>query len=448
MARLNVLDLVPDPGLIEEPNVYDGQIIDVLKAFAGFSDKFYDYFEQQGLQNIANELDIRTRSLEARIDSVLEDYWRVIGRILEHRHVPHYREKLDKGTRLAEHYLQKLLIELPPPLLYFDKVAVIKHIPYTDVPLIGIPFINVINNEPEPDWQAIPHELGHYIYWNLGYKAGDDGVQPTWQQGELTTTLHFHEHLRRIASDVIDEADPPFPKAAKTMILGWQEEIVADIIGSQLAAEAFLESYKKILLNDIGENGDLVKYDQHHPAPCLRFFIRSRTLYGSKDIDLNDFFFREFDVERIGRMELNFSEAVFEERDLNEQLELHEFMEQFRTSADQSVVAVTVARMRDVLFQIVDRFKKEIDTILGQDGDEKYIGRPIELNSTFERLKQEVEKIAESTGQNLNKVLLRPRILEQGATHTHNLGGYHWTGVRWKWSWHYLDDTHDENIGE
>ena len=81
------------------------------------------------------------------------------------------KEALEMADQLAQKAL-KLAIEggvisnETTVLTYFQKTAFVRVIPYAPVAIIGIPVTCVDQTNNFRDFMAIPHEVGHYVYWH------------------------------------------------------------------------------------------------------------------------------------------------------------------------------------------------------------------------------------------------------------------------------------------
>lgn len=133
-------------------------------------------------------------------------------------------------------------------LTYLQKSYETRVIPYAKVSLIGIPFTSVGLTE---DLLAIPHEVGHYIFWNSHLKG---------QNGQ----------------ELLD----PLRKATFKLT----EEIFADVYGCIVAGPVMALDFQDLQLEFAGldpitgtnefEDG----VDEDHPKPILRPRIYSETL--------------------------------------------------------------------------------------------------------------------------------------------------------------------------
>lgn len=149
------------------------------------------------------------------------------------------RPTLELADKLAQIALDvafqsKLLKEKCTAVTYFNKAANIRVIPYAPVALIGIPLTS--NNVPQ-DLLAIPHEVGHYIYFHAPGLFADlhqmTPHNPTWA-----------EH--------------------------WIEEIFADIFGALVAGPVAGLSFQDLVFDN--SFGNFISDDGHHPVDAIRPF--------------------------------------------------------------------------------------------------------------------------------------------------------------------------------
>jgi hypothetical protein len=179
----------------------------------------------------------------------------------------------------------------PTVLTYFQKSVSIRLIPYAPIALIGIPFScmrlpeYVALGAAKPknakkvkerfvsvaqDFMAIPHEMGHYLYWN--------GTPRLTR--ELINSLSIP-----LEDEVLDElAKSPYPitvnqllQAAlatpgfvtKSYSLKWAEEIFADIYGCLIAGPYIAKSAQDRQITGRSRD-ELLKDDGDHPLPAVR----------------------------------------------------------------------------------------------------------------------------------------------------------------------------------
>lgn len=137
-------------------------------------------------------------------------------------------------------------------LTYLQKSYETRVIPYAKVSLIGIPFTSARLTE---DLLAIPHEVGHYIFWNGGRKY------KKWEK-QL-------DSLR---------------KENRKENFEWTEEIFADVYGCIVAGPVMALDFQDLQLEFAGfdpitkTNEFEEGVDEDHPTPILRPRIYSETL--------------------------------------------------------------------------------------------------------------------------------------------------------------------------
>ena len=158
---------------------------------------------------------------------------------------------LHKGDCLVRKALnpaQMLGLEEPIPLTYFQKSAAIRVIPYDNdsTALIGLPFTCM---EVPRDFLAIPHEAGHFVFWN-----GAANNKPMWQA----------------VREAIDASD------VSQWIKPWTEEIFADVYGCLLAGPVIALSFQDLQLLESFDR--FVTDDGVHPTPLVRPHVYSQTL--------------------------------------------------------------------------------------------------------------------------------------------------------------------------
>ncbi|MCP4369968.1 MAG: hypothetical protein GY797_17910, partial [Deltaproteobacteria bacterium] len=247
----------------------DHVLLSVIDQFQTFAQEFLGFFENRstGILHKSkgfNALDTTPDRLRFQALIALETYWTLVRRVAEQRQIDHYREILDEGTRKAEEYLTQLGLDLPGVCLYFNKYTAIQYSPYSNVAFIGLPYFLVSAIDPDDrDWMAIPHELGHYVYWNLGYRLDKDG-QNVWTLGSLADARQWQADLRNGVKIILeDNRENLNLKSAvefnilQNNVLNWVEEIFADVVGTRLAGAEFIKSYEKLIVSRTGKKDDL-----------------------------------------------------------------------------------------------------------------------------------------------------------------------------------------------
>ena len=417
-----------------------------LTTFHTFSEQYNGYF-----QNVINakvpkdeQFDpgkITRACLKARYLRTLNEYWRPLGQIAEQRQIPHYRDILNNGTNEAQRHLNKLNDmpgvngRLPGVLLYFDKVSLFRYCPYTNIIFVGMPYS--LAADDNRDWMAIPHELGHYVYWNLG--------------SSLTESRKKHEELGKrleqcLRPSLVEQGiEPSLVDTLVKAFLVCQEEAFADIVGVWLSGQEFIESFKTLLVTSAGNVEDLKMDDGSHPVPWLRPYMRIYALDGdtsSIEREWDEFFELEFkshistltidistlqtSTQALSRLK-NKLKRNFVKDDLLEMLvptpaeaskkklkELYNKFEQMVLS--DTLVSLDAEKSKSATKVFAQCLSKEVQNVLtdGQIGmakPESAFAQLCALAHAHDHVKKGEKKPYE--------ILLHPRILEGGFGHTH-----------------------------
>lgn len=185
----------------------------------------------------------------------------VIERIIAQRKISSSDEleTLALADYLASETLQfavatGLLPAIPIVFTYFQKSPSIRLTPYANVALIGIPYTTV--NTPQ-DFLAIPHEVGHYVFWHgKGVRAKPFIDFDIWA-GKNVVGDNNHVHNRTLMLE--------------SAIFNWQEEIFADVYGALVAGKLLAQDFQELQLET--SNDDFLEDDADHPIPALRPYI-------------------------------------------------------------------------------------------------------------------------------------------------------------------------------
>lgn len=213
-----------------------------LKSFAG---KQFHYF-YNGFYYGAPALELSPEYppdyvMMATLDQIGYDL-RVIAHALSQRfsQTDGINETLDKADVLGQEALRPAAaafgLEKTRAITYLQKSPSIRVIPYANVALVGVPYTAV--SVPR-DFLAIPHEVGHFVYWH-----GRRGEQSLAYQ--------------------LMNAAPKKPAWAYR----WLEELFADLYGCYVAGPIQGLSFQDLQLQLSQE--EFITDDQDHPAPILR----------------------------------------------------------------------------------------------------------------------------------------------------------------------------------
>jgi len=276
-----------------------------LKAVKGLKDNFQSSSQDQpdnsrekklfnmisGFQDFCNEYIDRVyelaakspvENLETQLEQVLSVYWNPIANAAE-QHQPSYKNRasLNQGYDQLD-YFQKLLnrrlsFELHDHIvLYFEgDVGKATRFPFGSTRLISVP----LSDAKKGDWMAIPHELGHHLYWNAQFSENDKTILPPPGTNFLATEISAA--VDAYAAKNITTRDADQSEKAKTYIRGmldhWTEEIFADVVGTRIAGTNFVNAASDRVLKMVptSKKDDLFLSDGAHPIPYLLPYLRA-----------------------------------------------------------------------------------------------------------------------------------------------------------------------------
>lgn len=177
----------------------------------------------------------------------------IIIRAAQQRSMPGLATNLEFADKLAYHALTPALNSLTglggkhhgeewTVITYYQKSHEIRVIPYAPVALVGIPLRALIEDR---NLLAIPHEIGHFIYYRRQ-------IDPS----NVPLNRHY-----TVGSDGIRK---------------WQEEVFADVCGLLLAGAVMVFDFQE--LSKRYNRDAFVELEDHHPSPFLRPLIYSYAL--------------------------------------------------------------------------------------------------------------------------------------------------------------------------
>lgn len=247
------------------------QLRGMIEVFRAFCDEFGAELEK--LTDCP-----RPEWLDNNVDSVLLDYWDPIFRAAEQHQSQIYIELLKKGyvnlRKLQDEMKARLKFTMSEVniILYFDSVGKAKRYPFGRNYLIGIPLADAYRG----DWMALPHELGHQIYWNA--KFSEDDRSPTAIPGKNFLDKEIESAVEKLSLP----ANDPARAAIRKMLDDWTEEIFADVVGALVAREPFVETAWDRIARRVEKDTELFLSDGEHPFPYLLPYIRAAALPANK----------------------------------------------------------------------------------------------------------------------------------------------------------------------
>jgi hypothetical protein len=234
----------------------------LLDGLRNFVNEQYDYFKTAPVPT-----DYTTEFALSVILSRAAKDLEAIERIIYQRDL--HNNLVDEALNKAEQYTTSALTPaISPffnnqrvrPLTYLQKASSIRVIPYANVAMIGVPYtcVNVLmkNSSVSRDFLAVPHEVGHYVYWH----------GQTVYQG--VSKLHLFNAVRK-SLDQFGE----LPNWARN----WTQEIFADVYGARIAGPLIALDFQELELEN-RSNADLMHDDADHPLPALRPIIYTKVL--------------------------------------------------------------------------------------------------------------------------------------------------------------------------
>lgn len=144
-------------------------------------------------------------------------------------------------------------------ITYLAKSIRSRLVPYADALLISVAYASMQTGiHPSRDFLAIPHEIGHHLFWN--------GRHPDTQK------MLRDELLQRAADAGIKAGD---------WRLNWLEEMFADAYALLLAGPVIILDFQDMLDDDMSSH--FREDTDKHPIPEIRPFIQSEILRRVKD---------------------------------------------------------------------------------------------------------------------------------------------------------------------
>lgn len=280
---------IPDPHIASSVT-----IVSLWKSLEKFSEKLENFFERgfEGSPPILEfSPDYSSRFVFRTISEQIGHDMELLHRALGQRIIYHKPEQMAIPSESAENF-EKVLLTLkvadwiayhialkpairagflPPTTVvtYFEKSLNSRVVPYAPVALIGFPFRNIgaINKIMTTDSEqieqsttqhslvfgdllAIPHEVGHYVYWHSSAHGS-----------QLSHQLHRY----------VLGHQPQW-------ILNWLEELYADIYGYVIAGPVAALQLMEMLRS--GSKSSLLFDDGQHPIPVLRIYAAVDALEG------------------------------------------------------------------------------------------------------------------------------------------------------------------------
>jgi hypothetical protein len=255
-----------DPGLSALETSLDA----LIECYRSFIENHVDYFKTQFSDHLYYPLDEYPEEhvMRVTLDQAAFDLQVIQQIVFQRRSGANGIETLT----LAD-YLSSQALDIARPILafsqygvkhhfpvaftYFQKSPSIRLVPYTNVALIGIPFTSTTVHK---DLLAIPHEVGHYVFWH-----GKNIRKVPFMDIEKTRP-YFHDIIAKNK-----QADKDKALVIESGFFNWLEEIFADVYGSLVAGALISVDFQDLQLEN--SKDDFASDDGKHPLPVLRPFI-------------------------------------------------------------------------------------------------------------------------------------------------------------------------------
>jgi hypothetical protein len=354
------------------------ELTSTLELFYVFCNDYIYHFEKT---NVVYPIDW----LQKKIEDTLIDYWLPIERVAAQNGVPIYANELRNANNQALEIMKKageLGIETRGIQLYLEKQAVARRYPFANVLFIGIPYRDAI----EQKWSSLAHEIGHQIYWNSNFKVKDSNILRYPLVGKESI---FKGKLKAVIgkSGVATKDKEPL----STLMTDWFEEIFADVIGTRLLGQIYLDSSKNLSRSQSKDKSNLTVNDGDHPSPIIRPLVSAIVLEPGAKLE---------------NLQSDFNTIMGSSRNL-QKLQIH-LIKQNPTDKDESLDLETVEEGIRVAVGLVQELinEKRIQPF----GIEKS-GSP-----NFQNFIQQIKTINnynDTAEEKINEAILSPRVLER-----------------------------------
>ena len=257
--------------------------VKLLHALTGFADKGFQFFldgyyvnknlpvaencpPRSVMRTIVNQVSFDL----AVIQDAMNQRRRLLGRATQQSQAVTMGDQLANmaiGMAVDEGFLPEDTVVIT----YLAKSIRARLIPYYDALLISLAYASIQNGiHPTRDYLAIPHEIGHHLYWN--------GRHP-----QKNVDLR-EELMKNAAKHGIQLGD---------WRLNWIEEIFCDMYALMVAGPVIVLDFQDMLDDDMSSH--FSEDTDKHPIPELRPFIQTNTLRRAKDENGNVIYAHECD---------------------------------------------------------------------------------------------------------------------------------------------------------
>ena len=257
-------------------NSPEKKIFNIISVFQGFCN---DYAAEM-YALAANASDDQ---LEIDMEGVRSAYWKPIVSSAQQHQDAKYSSLLKLGyaqLEVFQHDLMKRVKNLKLDdhiVLYFEEEGgKAVRFPFGSIRLIGVPLRDL--SKLKKDWMAIPHELGHHLYWNAQFSTEDKAPLPAPGTNFLAKEIGaaVDGYATEITNRTPGQRDQ-IKEHVRKMLDDWTEEIFADVVGTRIALNEFVSAaWGRVLrmVLTVDKKG-LFTSDGEHPMPYLLPYIRA-----------------------------------------------------------------------------------------------------------------------------------------------------------------------------
>jgi hypothetical protein len=263
-----------------------GQAVDLLRQYA---DGMFNAFSA-GLKN--GWLTPSTEYPDDHVFWVIQDQAQNDLQVLhlaadQRLNAPHspMLDTLNIADALAQRALTRAQAFLPAGMravTYFQKSSAIRVLPYANLALIGIPYSSI---DYHPDLLAIPHEIGHFVFWHGVAPAAL--ALPYQQNVQYQLSENVLLQLNNLVAKCLSEtavATPPSRLFYRWCYV-WLEELFADLLGCWVAGPVSALTIQEIVLRR--PRHELTTSDADHPVGILRPYTHLKALHARGSADWN-----------------------------------------------------------------------------------------------------------------------------------------------------------------
>lgn len=322
--------------------------IHLLEALHDFADEGFSFFLDgyYSKKNLPVAADCPPRSVMRTIVSqVSEDLGLIQDAVNQRRRLDGRSTQQARAIAMSDQ-LSKMALGLAIDAEYLPSETTVvtylaksirsRLVPYFDALLISVAYASIQSGvHPSRDFLAIPHEIGHHLFWN--------GRHPH------TQNMLRDELLHRAAAVGIHLGD---------WRLNWLEEMFADTYALLLAGPVVILDFQDMLDDDMSSH--FREDTDKHPIPEIRPFIQTDILRRVKDEDGQIIYAHECD-----KLDDNWRSWI-NKHPMRQKYPVRGVLEEMTGQAIVTAVAPVISVIIDTLEAIMPT-EREYDGMAGSD---------------------------------------------------------------------------------